>query len=813
MKPTICLIALLCVCACRADEIRSVISPPTDRSSPHYPTNREPLAKSPFVKLPIGAITPKGWLRGQLDLMKTGMTGRLEEISPWCKFDTSAWKDPKHGKNGWEEMPYWLKGYADLGYVTGDATIIAHSGRWIEAILASQDEDGWFGPYVLKTSLKGKPDLWPHMLALNVLQSFYEYSHDERVIPFMTRYFQWQAKVPEADFFTGYWDRMRVGDNIESIYWLYNRTGDKALLDLAARIHKHGARWDGGVINWHGVNFTQGFREPAIFWMQSHEDAHRLATYKNYDTAIGTYGQFPGGGFASDENARPGYIDPRQGFETCSMVEFMHSFEMLTKITGDPIWADRCEEMAFNNLPASSTADYKALHYLTGANQVQLDKGNKAPGIQNDGTMFSYSPFAVYRCCQHNISHGWPYYAEELWLATSDGGLCASLYAGSEVTAKVGDGKEVRIVETTNYPFSERVQFKFSIRESAKFPLYLRVPRWTTEPTVRINGNQVEITDAKAPCYVVVEREWKDGDTVTLELPMQIALRRWAKNHDSVSVDLGPLTFSLKIGEQYKRYGGSDAWPEYEVYPTTAWNYGLVLDENDPRTSFETVSRGGPLPANPFKDPPISLKAKGRRLAAWTLDGNNLLHPLQDSPARSDQPVEQIELIPMGAARLRITAFPVIGSGAEATEWKTPPRAPRVSHCFANDTPLALNDGLVPKSSNDHSIPRMTWWDHKGTTEWAQYDFEKPRKLSKSEVYWFDDETVPQKGQCRIPASWKLLYKSGDGWKEVPNTSGYGVAKDKFNATTFDAVETSAIRLEVRLKPNVSGGILEWRVE
>ena len=87
-------------------------------------TNRDPLARSPFVKLPIGAIAPKGWLRGQLDLMKTGMTGRLEEISPWCKFETSAWVHPREGKNGWEEMPYWLKGYADLGYVTGDEAII-----------------------------------------------------------------------------------------------------------------------------------------------------------------------------------------------------------------------------------------------------------------------------------------------------------------------------------------------------------------------------------------------------------------------------------------------------------------------------------------------------------------------------------------------------------------------------------------------------------------------------------------------------------------------------------------------------------------
>jgi len=605
---------------------------------------------------------------------------------------------------------------------------------------------------------------------------------------------------------------MRVGDNIESIYWLYNRTGDKSLLKVAERIHKHGARWDKGVANWHGVNFTQGFREPAIFSMQSKNAADRKATYDDYDTAMGTYGQFPGGGFASDENARPGYVDPRQGFETCSMVESMHSFEMLTKITGDPTWGDRTEEMAFNNLPASSTPDYRALHYLTGANMVQLDKGNKAPGIQNSGTMLSYSPFQVYRCCQHNISHGWPYFAEELWLATSDSGLCASLYSESEVTAKVADGQEVKIAETTKYPFEEKVDFKVSTAKAVKFPLYLRVPKWTPSAAVMVNGQDVSV-ETHPPCYLVIDREWKDGDTVTLELPMQVALRTWTKNHNSVSVDMGPLTYSLKIGEKYEPYGKDGAWKQYEVFATTPWNYALVLDDNDPPASFESEGTGGPPPANPFKDPPIKLKVKAQRLPAWTLDANGLLNTLQDSPTTSDQPVETVELIPMGAARLRITSFPVIGHGPDAKAWVTPPQAPKVSHCFSGDTAMALNDGILPKSSNDHNIPRMTWWDHKGTTEWAEYDFDKPRTLSKSDVYWFDDETGAKPGQCRTPASWKLLYQTDGGWKEVPGASGYGVEKDKFNAVTFEAIETKAIRLEVKLKENDSGGVLEWKVE
>jgi DUF1680 family protein len=820
MKGTAACMLLALAGAASADEVRSVPLPPTDRRTDLYPGNREPLAPSPLVKLPIGAIKPRGWLRHQLDLMRDGMTGHLGEVSPWCKFENNAWVDPKgKGHSGWEEMPYWLKGFADLGRVTGDERILKESKKWIDAILASQADDGWFGPEALRTSLKGNPDLWPHMLVLNCLQSWHEATGDPRILPFMTRYFKWQTTVPDEKFLDGYWPKVRGGDNLESIYWLYNRTGEKWLLDLAVKVHRRTIDWTTGIHDWHGVNLSQGFREPTIYWMQSREDGHRRGAYRNYEALIGTYGQFPGGGFAADENVRPAYRDPRQGFETCSMVEFMHSFEMLTRITGDPVWADRCEDVAFNSLPAALTADQKALHYLTGANMVQLDRRNKAPGIQNGGTMLSFSPFGVYRCCQHNVSHGWPYFAEELWLATSDRGLCASLYAPSEVTAKVADGKTVTIAETTLYPFLGVITFTMKADAPVRFPLYLRVPRWSGNVELEINRRSVPCK-AKPGEYVVIDREWHDGDAAVVTFEMTPVVKRWQKNRNSASVFYGPLGFSLQIGEKWMKYGESTRWPEWEVFPTTPFNYGLVLNADKPESSFSVTHRIGLSPENPFtpETTPLRMTAHGRRIPQWTVDANGLLSPLQDSPVKSAQPEEQITLIPMGAARLRITAFPVIGTGPDAKKWIRPPRLPTASHCFENDTTAALNDGVLPKSSDDHSIPRFTWWDHKGSrkaivnfSEWVQYDFDKPRRLQTSEVYWFDDE--PQKGGCRTPAAWRLLYRRGDAWKEVSHASGYGVKKDCFNRVTFDPVETTAIRLEVQLRPDFSGGILEWRVE
>src|SRR5262249_40372133 len=151
----------------------------------------------------------------QLENEAGGMTGHLEELSNFCKFDGNAWvaKDGQ-GQNGWEEVPYWLKGYGDLGYVLKDEKIIANARRWVDGVLSSQQPHRYCGRASNKTSLDkprgggdGFPDLWPHMVMLNVLQSFYEYTADPRVIPFMTQYMKWLDSLPPQTFSRGYWPK------------------------------------------------------------------------------------------------------------------------------------------------------------------------------------------------------------------------------------------------------------------------------------------------------------------------------------------------------------------------------------------------------------------------------------------------------------------------------------------------------------------------------------------------------------------------------------------------------------------------------
>ena len=126
--------------------------------------------------------------------------------------------------------------------------------------------------------------------------------------------------------------------------------------------------------------------------------------------------------------------------------------------------------MAFNSLPAALTPDLKALHYLTAPNHGAARPPEQVARRCRMAARCSRTARTIYRCCQHNVAHGWPYYAEKLWLATADRGLCASLYAASEVTAKVGDGTEVTIAEATDYPFDETIGLQLATPQAVKFP-------------------------------------------------------------------------------------------------------------------------------------------------------------------------------------------------------------------------------------------------------------------------------------------------------------------------------------------------------
>jgi hypothetical protein len=652
-----------------------VTRPVTDAQNSWYQGNRALLQPVNFIKLPLGSIKPEGWILKMLELQKDGLCGHLGEISAWLDKKNNAWLS-EGGEHGWEEVPYWLRGYADMAFIFDDPEMKKEVMIWIEAILKSQKKSGWFGPEFRSGETK-QLDFWPNMLVLFTLKNYYEYSKDQHVLDFMEKYFRFELNTPENEFLTSYWEKSRGGDNLYCVYWLYNITGKEWLLELADKIHRNTANWmqKSTLPNWHNVNIAQCFREPATYFMQSGDSAHLYATYNDYSLIRRTFGQVPGGMFGSDENARMGYIDPRQGTETCGFAEQMTSDGILTSITGDPLWADNCEDVLFNSFPAAFTADMKALRYITSPNGVVADGKNHAPGIANHGPFLTFNPFSS-RCCQHNHGHAFPYYLQNLVMASNDNGLAAIMYNSSVTSAKVGDGTVVRLTEITNYPFEENVSFTLNMEKNVAFPLYFRVPGWCKDASVTINDEVIKVEPVSGS-YLRIEREWSDSDRITLNLPMEIGIRTWQVNQNSVSVDYGPLTFSLKIEEEYKELvstetaisdskwqegADQDKWPAFEISPKTAWNYGLVLDKNSSNKSFTIIRKEWPKDNYPFspENVPIELKAKGRIIPSWGIDQYGLVDVLPLYPAKTDRPVQEITLIPMGAARLRISAFPVV---------------------------------------------------------------------------------------------------------------------------------------------------------
>ncbi|HTR42226.1 MAG TPA: LamG-like jellyroll fold domain-containing protein [Pseudomonadales bacterium] len=788
-----------------------------------YVGNRAPLAPSPLLRLPPGSIQPQGWLYTMLENQRNGLNGLQEEISPFLQFPTSDWTTPNGSGStqGWERVPYWLRGYIDMGYSLQDAMVISNATRWIQGVMVSERTNGYFGPAQdygdsSTTSDLGMnaPDLWPNMPMLDALRSYYEYTSDTNALNLVENYCRWENTLPSSDFNNGYWPMMRMGDNIESVYWLYNRIGQSWLLNLATNMYANMARWDspGTLPNWHNVNIAEGFRAPTVFWQQSGNPAHLQFAEANYQTVMSQYGQVPGGGFGGDEICRTYYYGPQQGFETCGIVEFMRSFEILTRITGNPVWAERCEDLAANTLPAAMRTNMMSLHYLTAPNQPELDDEAKAPDINNGGgPWFSQSPSEPnYWCCEHNHGMGWPYFCEETWLATWDNGLCASLYAPTTVTARVGDGSTVSVAETTTYPFSGTVQLDVTATNSVNFPLYVRVPQWCSNNWIQVNGQTVA-TNSRTSSYVCIQRTWTNGDQVVLNFTRQITLRTWATNNNCVSVNYGPLTFSLQIPENWQPYGNNGVpWTEYQIYPGANWNYGLEINATNPAASFTVVTNPGPLAANPFslQTTPIELQVQARQIPAWTLDNLYDAGTVWPSPIYSTQPVQTVTLVPMGAARLRISAFPTVTTNSAATHWGAP-YAPSASYVNSSDTVSAMNFGLNPTNSSEQ-MTRMTWWNHEGTTEWVQASFNGLSQVSQMSVYWYDD--VPTGGGCNLPQSWWVEYLAGTNWVTATGASSYGVAANTFNTVTFDPVTTTAVRLYVQLQKGYSGGILAWQV-
>ncbi|NLV73548.1 MAG: hypothetical protein GXY52_02515 [Chloroflexi bacterium] len=632
--------------------------------------------------LPLGQVMPNGWLADQLRIQANGLSGHIEEV--WGSVGANNGWLGGEGEN-WERGPYYLDGLVPLAYLLEDEVLIARAQRWIDWSLGSQRADGFFGP-------PSNTDWWPRMVMLKVLTQYQEVTGDARVIPFMQRYFAYQsAHIDEQPLAS--WAAARGGENMLMLFWLYRRTGDAELIDLARRICAQTIDWTTLFRTWpyvrpmreyqdvlkfiralhdidpeargkavaayqetgryhthHVVNLAMALKQPALVYLLSGDEAHLEAAREGIAQLLRYHG-LSSGIFSGDEHLSG--REPTQGTETCAVVEALYSLQQLMQIDAASIpLADWAEVLAYNTLPAAFTDDMWGHQYDQQPNQVLVSRAERAwYDNSDDANLFGLEP--NFGCCTANYHQGWPKYVRNLWLRNAQGGLSAMCYGPCRVNTEV-NGVPFEIVEETEYPFRERIHLMIHTSQPVELALELRIPCWC-------EGAQVHTSEGKARpasgSWHRISRVWREGDVVELYMPMEVRILHGL--HNSASVRRGPLIYSLAPEVDWQTPDGDQPYDNRWAAPVSAWNYALVLDTAVPANSFQVSEH--PLGRQVYEreSPPVVLHARGSRVPGWQLEHNSA-GTVPESPLPASTDTEEIELIPYGAAKLRITEFPWI---------------------------------------------------------------------------------------------------------------------------------------------------------
>ena len=459
--------------------------------------------------------------------------------------------------------------------------------------------------------------------------------------------------------------------------------------------------------------------------------------------------------------------------ETCAAIANVYWNHRMFLLHGEAKYIDVMERSLYNNVLSGISFDGKTFFYPN-------------PSASAGGE--DRSPWFGCACCPSNITRFLASVGGYMYAVRGDA-IYVNLFGQSEANVKLGR-RTVKLSPKTNFPWDGKVNIMVTPDKPGRFSLKIRIPGWArNEPvpsdlyrvapgseiknefSAKVNGKDAKITPEKG--YAVITRDWKPGDTVTFDLPIVtqriLCNDKVEANRGRVALQRGPLVYCVEQCDV------PDAKLANLFLPDDA---ALTAQHRDDRLQGVTVIRG---------------RAPSLQLDGGTTNVTFAAIPYYAWAHRDKGPMAV--WLPRTQDAVDPLPGPTIASLAECT-----------ASCRYTE---GANDRSEPRSSGDHSYPFLHFWPAKGTTEWVQYDFDKPRKVSRVEVYWLDDTG---RGECRLPASWKLLCRKGDKWVEVDKPSGYGCAGDNYNVTRFTPVTTDGLRIEIQLQKEWAAGVHEWRI-
>lgn len=591
-------------------------------------------------------IKSRGWLKRQLWLQAQGLCGNLDKI--WPDVRDSAWIGGN--REGWERVPYWLDGFIPLAYLLEDEDMIARAKKYIDAILAAQQEDGWICPCTEEE--RPTYTTWAILLITKALVVYYDCSADARIPEVIYRTMKNYYDLLSAGTIKLFgWTAFRWYEGFIALQFLQERYDEPWIVELGKILQRQGVDYDTLIPLWerplnkwefetHLVNAVMMLKQEAVSCdMLGLPYTDRAERYRQL---LQKFNGTPVEAFTGDECLAG--LSPIQGTELCAVVEQMYSYEWLYAYTGDPKWAERLEKLAFNALPATISDDMWVHQYDQMANQIACQRFPGKPIFRTneaDAHLFGLEP--NFGCCTANFGQGWPKFTLSAFYHREDSVICAL-----PVPAELWDGDKHIVVET-NYPFENRVCYV--VESGSDFTFRVRVPSFAKNVTV--DGAKAEPGEL---AFAI-----KAGEKREIVLSFEVETTMVDRPYDLKTVECGSLVFSVPIAYEKKMFeyakdGVERKFPycDYEYLPVSDWNYAYSSDVflREERSVGDVVFSS--------EKPPVVLKAKVRKINWGLEDGYETVCAKVPQSREPVSEEEEIALYPYGCAKLRMTELPKI---------------------------------------------------------------------------------------------------------------------------------------------------------